>query len=187
MCQPFAVRYFHIRENRTEGRVLRTAGVDAKRNFPRCFIQVTNTHLMERLTVFRALDTEIIFSAAQAVPHGFYMGRDFRGRPVGIAVIGHHTAQMLKVLIFVFNRTFQLVFTVQIQHDTALVKTVMAFRKLCFYQKGKECFFRIHLQYGSIVIAKMVIGSLPQIGVRFRDDFDSILCDHTTLWFPRPS
>ena len=186
MCHPFAVRHFHIRENRAEGRVLRAAGVDAKGYFPRCFVQVTDAHLMERLAIFRVLDTEIIFSAAQAVPHGFYMGGDFRGRPVGIAVIRHHAAQVLEVLVFVFNRTFQPVFAVQIQHNPTLVKAVMAFGKFGFYQKGKEGFFRIHLQYGRIIIAEMVIGSLPQIRVRFRDDFDSILRDHTTLWFPGP-
>ena len=114
------------------------------------------------------------------------MGRDLRGRPVRIAVIGHHTAQVLKGLIFIFNRTLQPVFTVQIQHNPTLVKAVMAFRKFRFYHKGKKRFFRFHLQYGSIIVAEMVIGSLPKIRVGFRDNFDSILCDHTTLWFSCP-
>lgn len=138
MCHPFAVRHFHVRENRTERRFLWAAGVDAKKYFPRRFAQMTDAHLMKRLAIFRALDTKIIFSAAQAIPHGFYMGRDFCGRPVGIAVIGHHTAQVLEVLIFVFNRSLQPVFAVQIQHNPTLVKAVMALRKFSFYQKEKK-------------------------------------------------
>ena len=64
MSHPFAVRHFHIRENRAEGGGLRAAGVDAKGYFPRGFAQVTDAHLMEHVAVFRTLDTEIIFSAA---------------------------------------------------------------------------------------------------------------------------
>ena len=64
MCHPFAVCYFHIGESRAEGRVLRAAGVNAKGYFSLSFIQVTDAHLMESLTVFRALDAKIIFSAA---------------------------------------------------------------------------------------------------------------------------
>lgn len=37
-----------------------------------------------------------------------------------------------------------------------------------------------------VVSCDMVVGSLPQIRVQFRNDFDSILRYHTTLWFPRP-
>ena len=52
MSHPFAVRHFHIRENRAEGGVLRAAGVDAKGYFPRGFAQVTDAHLMEHVAVF---------------------------------------------------------------------------------------------------------------------------------------
>lgn len=64
MCHPFAVRHFHICENRAEGRVLRAAGVDTKGYFSHGFVQMTDAHLMECRSIFRALDTEIIFSAA---------------------------------------------------------------------------------------------------------------------------
>ena len=64
MRHPFAIRHFHICKNRTERGILRTAGIDAKRNFPLCFIQVADTHLVEYLAVLRTLDAEIVFPAA---------------------------------------------------------------------------------------------------------------------------
>ena len=62
--QPFAFGQLHIRENCTEGRVLRAAGIHAKPDFALRFMQMADAHLMERLTILRTLDAEIVFPAA---------------------------------------------------------------------------------------------------------------------------
>lgn len=46
--------------------------------------------------------------------------------------------------------------------------------KFCPDRKRKIFFIRLNLQNRSIIIAKMVIGSLPQIRVRFCNDLDSV-------------
>ena len=76
-------------------------------------------------------------------------------------MIGHHGAQMLEGFIFIFDRAFQPVLRIEIQNDTALIKTMVAVRKVRFHHKRKELFFCLHLKYRRIVIAKVVIGSLP--------------------------
>ena len=59
MCQPLAFSQFHVRENRTERRILRTAGINAKTYFPLRFMQMANTHLMEGNSVPGTLKAEI--------------------------------------------------------------------------------------------------------------------------------
>ena len=43
-------------------------------------------------------------------------------------MIGHHGAQMLEGFIFIFHRAFQPVLRIEIQNDTALIKTMVAVR-----------------------------------------------------------
>ena len=102
-------------------------------------------------------------------------------------MVGDYTSKMLKLLVFIFDGTLEPVFAVQIQNDTTLIKAMVALREIRLYHKRKKWFIRTHLQQRRVIVAEMVIGSLPQIGVRFCDDFDAILRDHATLWFPRPS
>ena len=79
---------------------------------------------------------------------------------------------MLEFLIFVFDRSFQPVLTVQIHHNPTLIKSVPAL-KFSFHRKGKEFFIRLHLQNGCIVIPEMIICPLPQICVGIRYDFNA--------------
>ena len=48
---------------------------------------------------------------------------------------------MLEFFIFIFDGAFQPVIAVQVHDDAALVKAVMAFRKLRLYKKGEVLFF----------------------------------------------
>src|SRR5699024_9930587 len=101
-------------------------------------------------------------------------------------VIGHNAAKMLETLIFILDGAFQPVFAIQIDNYAALVKAMMAFGEFCFDGKGKEFLLCAHLQHRSVVVAKMVIGSLPQIGMRPGDDLDPILGDHAALGLSCP-
>ena len=179
--QPLAFRHFHVGEDGSEGRGLRATGVDTKANFPRCLMEMAHTHLPEGDPILRAFDTEILLSPAQAVPHGGDAGGNFGGGPVGIAVVGDHAAQVLKTLMFVLNGTFQPVLGVQIHHHAALVKAVGAFGKFGFHHKGEEGLVRSHLQHRGVVVAEVVVGSLPQIGVGQGDDLNAVLGDHSVF------
>ena len=93
---------------------------------------------------------------------------------------------MLILIIFIFDRTFQPILTVQIHDDTALVKPVMTLMKFRLYNETKIFLLCLHLQYRSIVILKMIISSLPQIRMRFRNNLNCILADDIMLRLSRP-
>ena len=128
MGKPLTFRQAHIRKGCLEGRILRTAGIDAKADGSTALVHMTNAHLAEPHTVLRTFDAVIILPAAEAVPHGLDGGVDGGGGPVGIAQIRCNTSQMLELLVFVFNGAFQPVFAVQLHHHTALVEAVLALK-----------------------------------------------------------
>ena len=90
-------------------------------------------------------------------------------------MIGHDAAQVLKIFIFILNRALDPVFRVLIDHDTTLVKTGMTIGKVCLDCKGKILFLRVHQEQGRIVIDKVVIGLLPQIGMGLGGDSDFLV------------
>ena len=159
--RPSAFGKFHVGEYCPERGIFRTAGIDAETDFIPGVKEMTDAHLMEDVPIFRAFDAEVVFSAAQTVPHGLYGCGNFGGGPVGISSIRDDAAEMLKKLVFILDGSLQPVFAVQVQHDAALIKAVLAFGKFGFYRKGKKLFFCGHLQDGRIVIAEMIIGPLP--------------------------
>ena len=81
---------------------------------------------------------------------------------------------MRKAFIFVLNRGFQPVFRVKIHDYTALVKTAAALREIRFYDKGEKALLRFKLEHGCIVIAEMVVCSLPKVGMRKRRYLDTV-------------
>ena len=175
MGRPSTFGEFHMRENGSEGGILRTARIDAEPDFVFCIEKMTYPHLVKENAVFRIFYAEVIFSAAQAIPHGSYLCRYFGCCPVGVSVIGYHTAQVLELSVFIFHRSFKPVFTVQVQHNAALIKAVIAFGKIGFHHEGKEFFFCCHLKNGRIVIPEVIIGPLPQIRLRIRSNFNAVL------------
>lgn len=76
-----------VGKNSFKRRVFGAAGIYAKVNFVLGFKKMTYPHLMKSLSVPGIFYTKIIFSAAQSVPHGFYVGMYFCSCPVGISVI----------------------------------------------------------------------------------------------------
>ena len=62
----------------------------------------------------------------------------------------------------------------------------MAIGKVCLYHKGEKFIICFHLQNRSIVIPKMIVGSLPQICVRHRCYLNAFFCDFIILRLPEP-
>lgn len=134
MGEPLAFRELHIRKGCRKRRVLGTARIDAKADRSVSVLHVTDAQLSKRLAVLGALDTVIVLMAAEAVPHRPNACIDLRRRPVGVTVVGDHTAEMAKPFVFVFDRSFEPVFAVKVHDDAALVKTVLAV-KMRLYRK----------------------------------------------------
>ena len=93
---------------------------------------------------------------------------------------------MLELLVFIFYRTFQPVVTVKIHDDAALVETVMALGKVCLHDEAEILLSRLHLQHRSIIIAEMIIRSLPEVRVWCSRNGKSISVDAETLWLACP-
>ena len=68
---------------------------------------MTHPHLGEVFAVGGTLHTIIVYPAVEAVPHGFHGSIDGSGGPIGVSVIGHHSAQVLKPLAFIFHGALQ--------------------------------------------------------------------------------
>ena len=149
-------------------------------------MHVANAHLAEGLSVLRAFNAEIVLATAQAIPHGLDRGVNFGRCPVRIAQIGHDTAQMLKAFVFVFDRRFEPVLTVQVHDHAALVKPVFAveFRA---HDEGKIALVGGHLQHGCVIVAEVVIGTLPQVGMGFGGDADGIIVYFPVQRLARPA
>ena len=161
MSQPLAFGNLHVGEDCRKGGILRAAGVNAKADFTRTLPHMAYSHLGKLLSVQGTFDTVVIFPSAEPIPHGFNLRRDCRGGPIRIAVVGDYAAQVLKLLIFVFYRSFEPVFTVQVHHNATLIKTVVRTSKVRLDYKGEEPFFCFQLEYRGVVIAEMVVGPLP--------------------------
>ena len=143
-------------------------------------------HLGKMNAVLRTLNAVVILSAAETVPHRFDVCTDSSRSPIRITVICHHAAEVLKLLIFILNRAFQPVFAVKIHDNAALVKAVVCAGKVRFHHKREEFFFRFHLENRGVVVPKMVIGPLPQIGSRFGGNLNTSIRDGMVLRLPRP-
>ena len=173
MRLPLAFAEGKASKNGAEGGVLRAARIDAKGNFSRGGRHMADAHLAEPDAVCRTFDAKVVLAAAEAVPHAPDGCVDGGRRPVRVAVYGHDASQMLEMFVLVFDGGFQPVFAVDVQSDAALVKAPFAL-KLRLDGKGKKFFCGTHLQDGSTVIAEVVVGPLPQVGVRCRHDLDLV-------------
>lgn len=149
-------------------------------------MHVADAHLGEVFAIQRTFDAIVVFTPGKAIPHGFYPGVDGCCGPVGIAAIGHDTAQMLELFVLVLNACFKPVLAVEIHDDAALVETVMAFGKIGSHGETEELLFGCHLENRGIVVPEMVIGALPEVGLWPGDYFDGVFGDEAALWFARP-
>lgn len=172
--KPLALCHFHIGEGCLKGRILRAASIDAETDFPAAMPHMANPHLGEILPIGGTLDTIVILPAAEAIPHRLDGSVDSGSGPIGVAVVGHHTAKVLELLVFVFNRALQPIFAVQIHNHAALIETVLAF-KFRFHNKGEKPLVRLHLEHRRVVVTEVVIGSLPQVGVGLGDDLHLVI------------
>ena len=93
---------------------------------------------------------------------------------------------MLKLLVLVFHRAFQPVLAVEIHHDAALVKAMMAAREVGLHHEAEELLARLHLQHGGIVVLEVIVRALPEVGLRSGGDADGVILDFTLCRLPRP-
>ena len=63
---------------------------------------------------------------------------------------------------------------------------MVAFGEVGLYLEAEELLLSLHLEYGSVVVAAMVISTLPQVRSRFGHDFDCVTLDDVTLGLPCP-
>ena len=101
-------------------------------------------------------------------------------------MVGDYASKMLKLLVFIFDGTLEPVFAVQIQNDTTLIKAMVALREIRLYHKRKKWFIRAHLQQRRVIVAEMVIGSLPEIRMWFGRNLNSLLRDRAGFRLPCP-
>ena len=79
MGQPLALRELHMVKDSRKKRIFRAAGVDAKPDLARSLLHMAHPHLRKMLTILGAFNAVIILPTAEAVPHGFHLGRDGGG------------------------------------------------------------------------------------------------------------
>ena len=133
-------------------------------------MHVADTHLTEMYTIGGALNTIVVLSPREAIPHRLDIRRNSSRCPVRVAAVGDYATKVLELLVLVFDGTFEPVLAIEVHHNTALVEAVMALRKIGLDNKREETLVRLHLQDRRIVITEMVIRPLPEIRVRFGGD-----------------
>lgn len=84
---------------------------------------------------------------------------------------------MIELLILVLDRAFQPVLAIQLHHHSALVEAMVTVGEIGFHQEREEFFGACDLQDRCIVIAEMIVGPLPKVGMRGRGDFDLVIGD----------
>ena len=92
---------------------------------------------------------------------------------------------MLKAFVLVLDRRFEPVLTVPVHDHAVLVKPVFAV-EFSAHDEGKIAFVGGHLQHGCVIVAEVVIGTLPQVGMGFGSDADGIIAyfpvQRNALW-----
>ena len=166
----------HIGEHRREARILGAAGINAEADRTGRLRHMTDTHLAEGHAVVGALDTKVVLTAAQPVPHRCDGSGDLGGRPVGVAAVGHDAAEVLYLSVLILDGGLEPIFAVEIHDDPALVEAVMTAAEIRANDKGKILFIRLSLQDRGVIVPETVVGALPQVGMRLRRYLDFIGC-----------
>ena len=84
---------------------------------------------------------------------------------------------MLELLILIFDRCFQPVLRIKIHHDTALIEAVVAVGEIGFHYEREVFFICLRLQNGSVIVAEMIVRSLPQVCMRLGHDLNAFIAD----------
>jgi hypothetical protein len=63
---------------------------------------------------------------------------------------------------------------------------VMTACKIGLHHKAEELLARLHLQHGGIVVLEVIVGALPEVGLRSGGDADGVVLDFTLRRIPRP-
>lgn len=146
---------------------------------------MTHTHLLEGDAVKGALDAVVVLTTRKPVPHGFDICINFRCGPIRVAIVCYNTTQVLEYVIFVLGGGFEPVFRIEIHHNSTLVKTALAF-EVRLHHKGEKLLVRLHLQHWCVVVAEVIVGALPQVGVWVCDNLYFVSCYVVTFGLTNP-
>ena len=70
MRLPLAFCHLHMGKYCLKSGILRRAGIDSELYFPLTGVHMANAHLIERGSVLGTLDTVVVLSPAEPIPHG---------------------------------------------------------------------------------------------------------------------
>ncbi len=186
MGLPGAFGNLHVGEDGGERRLLGRAGIDSEADQVSTFIDVADAHLAEIQTIGRAFDAVVVIAAREAIPHRLDIGRNGSRGPVGITLVGDHAAEVLELLVLVFDRALHPVLAVEVHDDAALVEAMVALREVGLHHEAEELLTRLHLEGRCIVVLEVIVGALPEVGVRSCGDHDGVALHFESAWFARP-
>ena len=149
-------------------------------------MHVAYSHLREAYSVLRALDAIVVLSAREPIPYRSDLGGNGRRGPIRITVVGHHASQVLELFVLVLHTGLQPVVAVEVYDDAALVKAPVAFREVSLHDEAEEPLLRLHLEDRGVVVAEMIIGTLPKVCARSGDHLDGVTLDEALRWLSRP-
>ena len=107
MSLPGALCYLHICKHSLEAGIFRTARINSEGNRSGSFPHMADSHLRKFFSIVGTLNTVIIFSPAKSIPHLLYISWNSRSCPIGITMVCNNRAKMLKLFIFILNRSLE--------------------------------------------------------------------------------
>jgi len=93
---------------------------------------------------------------------------------------------MLERLVLELDGALEPVFAVQVHHDAALVKAMVALREIRLDHEAEVFLPGLHLQHRCIVVPEMVVSPLPEVGMRGGGDGNGVALDLTGCRLPGP-
>ena len=93
---------------------------------------------------------------------------------------------MLELVVLVLDGAFQPVRAVEIHDDAALVEALMALCEVGLHYEAEELLAGLHLQYGGIVVLEVIVGALPQVGMRSGGNENGVALHLVAFGLPCP-
>gem|GEM_PF-6905923 len=135
MSLPGTIRNLHASKHCSKAGLLWTAGIHPKSDSSCPFPHMAYPHLRKHLAISRAFYAIVILSSTESIPHGFDICRYRCCCPIRISMVCNYRTKVLELLIFIFHRSFEPVLRIEIHHNAALVKSLVALSKVSFHNE----------------------------------------------------
>lgn len=146
---------------------------------------VIDPHLRESSAVLGALETIVVRTPGEAVPHHGDIRADLCGRPIGIPLVRGCAPEVGKALVVVFDGDLQTVVGIEIHDDLALIKTMLTIGKIRLHDEGIAFLLRLHLKHRRVVVVEVIVGPSTKISRRLGDDVDALIHDRVVARLAR--